>query len=209
MSVQSDFVDRLLSLVNHVRSDSDSIDQDRESSEPFPKDIIMHWLNFAVYYERAAVSFIGEWMRTIEEDDALHYFSRQLRDEAKHYRMLKKHLIELGGNFDLFNAPSEWTFLMDDYYPNLSTLVERLAAHNIAAETGALGFLEYGFHKFPENIRATVAEVIKDEKYHVAFGSKLLRKYCRTDEQKQLAETAMLESLQHMQRAREVFVNTY
>jgi hypothetical protein len=65
--------------------------------------------------------------------------------------------------------------------------------------------LEYGLNKFPPHIRETVNKVAKDERYHVSFGMKLLRKYCVTEEQKQLARTSSLESLDHMRKAREVF----
>jgi rubrerythrin len=203
---QPDFFDALLLEINDQRSamDTSSVDNHVHSGY-FSDDIIKHWLSFAVYYERAAVSFIGEWLRTVSEVDALHHFTHQIEDECNHFRWLNQHLIEYSGDYTKFSAPAEWSFLMDDYYPKLNTLIERLAAHNIAAETGALGFLEYGLDKFPPHIRATVVKVAKDEKYHVSFGLKLLRKYCVTDEQKQLARKSALESMNYMKKAREVF----
>jgi rubrerythrin len=206
VKVAHDFIDDLLDKINFSREEAPEIDRGIEKQELFSTDIIKHWLHFAVYYERAAVSFIGEWMRSIEEVDALKYFSHQIEDECNHFRWLNHHLVQYGGDFASFKAPKEWKFLMEEYYPGLDTLIGRLAAHNIAAETGALGFLEYGLNRFPKSIKETVTKVIKDERYHVAFGIKLLRRYCITDEQKALAQSTALESLQYMQRAREVFV---
>lgn len=206
MNTSRDFIDDLLDEINFTRDEAPVIDHNQKEEALFPDVVIKHWLNFAVYYERAAVSFIGEWMRSIEEIDALKYFSRQIGDECNHFRWLNEYLNEYGGDYKTFDVPDEWRFLMEEYYPKLDTLIERLAAHNIAAETGALGFLEYGLNKFPIRIRETVAKVIKDERLHVSFGIKLLRKYCITDEDKALARKAALESLAHMQTAREVFV---
>lgn len=206
MKVANDFIDDLFNEINFTREEAPQIESEICEESLFSEAVIKHWLNFAVYYERAAVSFIGEWMRSIEEVDALKYFSHQIEDECNHFRWLNRHLVQYGGDYATFKPPKEWAFLMDEYYPKLPTLIERLAAHNIAAETGALGFLKYGLNKFPKNIRETVVKVIKDEQYHVSFGVKLLRKYCITDEHKQLARQATLESLAHMQNAREVFV---
>jgi len=207
VNIPDDFIESLLSEINFTRDNAPRIDEGQPKEELFPGGVIKHWLHFAVYYERAAVSFIGEWMRSVEEIDALKYFSHQIEDECNHFRWLNRYLVRYGGSLADFQVPKEWKFLMEDYYPRLGTLIERLAAHNIAAETGALGFLEYGLNKFPEDIKETVTKIIKDEQYHVSFGIKLLRKYCVTDEQKALAKRAALESLHHMQRAREVFVS--
>jgi hypothetical protein len=96
---------------------------------------------------------------------------------------------------------------MDDYYPGLESVIEQLAAHNLAAETGVLGFMEFSYHRFPSTIKETLTTVIKDETYHVSFAAKLLRKYCITEKLQNLARRSALESLEYMQRAREVFVH--
>ncbi len=205
---QKDFVDDLLF---EIKSKRDILDvyytvASNENDNFFSDSIIKHWLSFAVYYERAAVSFIGEWLRSVNEIDALKHFTHQIEDECNHFRWLNNHLAEYGVDFSKFIAPKEWSFLMENYYPKLNTLIEKLAAHNIAAETGALGFLEYGINNFPPRIKNTVKKIIKDENYHVSFGVKLLRKYCVTNDQKELAKASALESLNHMKKAREVFV---
>src|ERR1700733_11187430 len=61
-----------------------------DSKEPLSPLIIKHWLNFAVYYEKAAVHFISHWLQSTTHDDALVHFAHQIEDEANHYRWLKK-----------------------------------------------------------------------------------------------------------------------
>lgn len=207
MTHATDFVDSLLDELDSIRKkDTNQVPKDKNNG-PFPDFIIKHWLDFAVYYERAAVSFIGGWLAGVKEEDALHHYTHQIEDECNHFRWLKKHQQHYGGNYETFQPPKEWRFLMEEYYPRLDTLIEQLAAHNIAAETGVLGFMEYGFNHFPLPIQKTLERVIKEETYHVSFASKLLRKYCTTRASQELARRSALESLEHMQRAREVFVS--
>ena len=171
-----------------------------------PPFVIRHWLHFAVYYERAAVTFIGGWLRNTEQPDAVIDFAHQLRDEATHYGWLRDHLLEFGEDAAAFVPPGPWRELMEDFYPGLDHLVERLAAHNLASETGALGFMEWNLTKFPAPLRATVEKVVRDEKFHVAFGRKLLATYCTTPALQERARSATFAALERMGRAREVFV---
>lgn len=134
------------------------------------------------------------------------HFAHQIEDEANHYRWLKRHLLTYIKEYD-FVPPPEWRFLMDEYYPNLPSLIERLAAHNLAAEIGALGFAEFYFDRFPQEIQLTLTKLLKDERYHISFGKRLLDKYCKTATQKEIATKAAFESLKHMKKAREVFVH--
>lgn len=200
-----DFVDKLLAEIDSIRLEQKQILAGE--SKNLPDAVIKHWLNFAVYYERAAVSFIGGWLATTDDNDALMYFSHQIEDECNHYRWLLKHLQEYSTNLNEFSPPTEWRFLMEEYYPNLKSLIERLAAHNLASETGAIGFMEFNLDKFPEAIRHTVTKVLKDERYHASFGIKLLKQYCINKKTQDKARKAALDSMMYMAKAREVFVN--
>lgn len=202
-----DFIDNLLDEMKSVRSVSSHSVTNEEQTALFSDFVIRHWLNFAVYYERTAVSFIGGWLAGVNDEEILHHYTHQIEDECNHFRWLKKHLHRYGGNYDAFEPPKEWKFLMETYYPGLEHVIEQLAAHNLAAETGVLGFMEFGFNRFPEPIKKTLTTVIKDETYHVSFAIKLLRKYCTTPALQEMARRKALESLEYMQRAREVFVN--
>ncbi|MGG2119879.1 ferritin-like domain-containing protein [Bacillus bombysepticus] len=179
--------------------------QDAETEE-LPEHVIKHWLNFAVYYEKAATHFIGGWLKTTKESDALVNFAYQIEDEANHYMWLGKHLKDYVDDIDAFEPPKEWRYLMEEYYPGLDHLVERLAAHNIASESAVLGFMEFALERFPEPIRQTVERVSKDEKFHVSFGRTLLKKYCTTPELQERAYKATKEAMKLMKEARGVFV---
>lgn len=203
-----DFVDNLLAEMETIRQSSNQIASDEQrQSRLFSDEIIKHWLNFAVYYERSAVSFIGGWLAKVNNDEALHHFAHQVEDECNHFRWLNQHLKTYGGDYHQFKAPKEWSFLMETYYPQMEDLIEQLSAHNLAAETGVLGFMTYAFDCFPENLQKTLKTVIKDETYHCSFATKLLKKYCTTKTLQEKARRSALESMHYMQRAREVFVN--
>jgi rubrerythrin len=202
-----DFVNHLLTEINKFRGNSEETISDDHVHDGFSEEIIKHWLNFAVYYEKASVMFISGWMKTTYEDDLLLNFSHQIEDECNHYRWLKRHLSKyMGPNNNNFQPPAEWKFLMEEFYPSLGHAVERLAAHNIASETGAIGFLEYGLNHFPKDLKTTVEKILKDEHYHVSFGCRLLAKYCESKDLQERAYTATLQAMEFMTKARNVFV---
>ncbi|MBL7566133.1 ferritin-like domain-containing protein [Staphylococcus saccharolyticus] len=205
------FVEKLYEMVMEDQKDKGeklTIDtgdsNEKEELSPF---IIKHWLNFAVYYEKAATHFIGGWLKTTEKSDALVDFAHQIEDEANHYVWLRKYLADYVENPDDFTPPREWVYLMEEYYPGLKTLEERLAAHNIASESAALGFMEFALDRLPEKMKKTIDKISKDEFFHVTFGKTLLKKYCVTEEEQQRAYDATVEAMRIMREAREVFVN--
>lgn len=201
-----EFTERLFAeVVEAHRGKRDVLPPGLDGAE-LPPFLIHHWLNFAVYYERAATVFIGGWLRDTEEPDAVLSLAHQIRDEAQHYVWLREHLLSFGEGAASFTPPEAWRSLMEDFYPGLESLVERLAAHNLASETGALGFMEFNLTKFPPTLRATVEKVMNDEKFHVAFGKKLLAKYCTTPALQKKARDATFEALDRMKKGREVFV---
>ncbi|EOW9529293.1 ferritin-like domain-containing protein [Bacillus cytotoxicus] len=201
------FVERIMNeVMEDQREKEEKITMEINDGEELPEFVIKHWLNFAVYYEKAATYFIGDWLKTTKEADALVSFAHQIEDEANHYVWLRKHLADYVPNPDSFEPPKEWRYLMEEYYPGLDHLVERLAAHNIASESAALGFMEFALERFPEPIRKTVEKVSKDELFHVSFGKKLLEKYCTTPELQERAYKAMHEAMEIMRDARKVFV---
>lgn len=177
-----------------------------DEGDELPLPILKHWLNFAVYYERSSAAFIGGWLKTTPEPDALVLFAHQVEDEANHYSWLLEHQLEVSPEAASFTPPKEWRELMEEYYPGLDHIVDRLSAHNIASETAALGFLEYNVNRFPARMRKTVEKVAADEKYHVSFGMKLLAKYCNTPELQARARASTFDALARMRRARAVFV---
>jgi len=201
-----EFVASLMQDVADVMHRNNGVMPPGMEAPELPEPILRHWLNFAVYYEKAATSFIGGWLRTTPEPDALLQLAHQIEDEANHFSWLNKHALEYGMNTASFTPPKEWAHLMEEFYPGLEHLVERLAAHNIASETGALGFMEYNMDKFPAAIRATVDKVCRDEKFHVAFGRRLLAKYCTTAELQERARRSTADALNLMSAARRVFV---
>jgi len=205
----SKFVEQLMQEVYSEQTDKNEKLSyiSAQSGGLLPEPVVKHWLNFAVYYERSAVSFIGGWLKDTHETTALSNFANQIRDEAKHYRWLAKFMPDYGMMPEAFTPPDAWKFLMEEYYPSLETSIERLAAHNIAAECGALGFMEFHLDRFPPKLRDYVNRIIRDEHYHVTFGKNLLAKYCKTDGEQELARRAIRESMQHMRNARESFVS--
>jgi hypothetical protein len=202
-----DFVNSLMLEISEYQTEKNQIMPQNSDEDELSSSLIKHWLNFAIYYERAATNFIGVWMQTTTELDAFVNFAHQIEDEANHYSWLCKFTKEYSINLAEFKPPEIWRYLMEDYYPGLEYLVERLAAHNIVSEIGALGFMEFNQNKFPKHVRRTVEKICYDERYHVSFGKQLLAKYCTTSDLQDKARNSSFAALEIMKDAREVFVN--
>lgn len=202
-----DFVNSLIEEIEDTAFRKKGSVVSQTSKQEISAEVIKNWLNFAVYYERCSAAFVGGWLQTTEQDDVFHHFAHQVEDEANHYRWLKRLLGNYGASENAFVPPPTWKYLMEIYYPNLESVVERLAAHNIASETGAIGFMEYGYETFPLEVKKIVRLVMKDEKYHVSFGSKLLAKYCTTKNLQKLARDSAYFALENMEKARDEFIH--
>ncbi len=67
MTHSNDFIDNLLDELTSLRlKDMHRVPFESESAL-LPDFVIKHWLNFAVYYERTAVSFIGGWLASVKD----------------------------------------------------------------------------------------------------------------------------------------------
>jgi rubrerythrin len=203
-----EFVNNLLNEVglgDKRREEEERGHEPQENMQPeeegkLPPDIL-YWLYHAVYYEKSAASFIGGWLKDTKEMDTFENFGRQIEDESLHYVWLREQLHNFGGDFEQFQPSNEWKYLMEDFYPKMETTVERLAAHNIASESSAWGFMNVNFERFPDKLRTVIKRVMKDEKYHIEFAKNLLEKYCQTPEQQELAMQTTRQTLGLMRDA--------
>jgi len=116
-------------------------------------------------------------------------------EEANHYQMLARYVRDLGEKFDIeewynevvVNAP-EWRAIYD-YNPNDPVLY--FAARNFAGETVG----DYWMRKVAELPgldkkfkEEAVLPQIEDEGKHAPLGSRVLEKYCTTEENQKKAE---------------------
>jgi hypothetical protein len=129
------------------------------------------------------------------EDDIKVALFEQSWEEANHYQILAQYIRARGENFDInewynevvMNAP-EWRAIYD-FNPNDPVLY--FAARNFAGETVG----DYWMRKVAElpNLdqkfkEEAVLPQIEDEGKHAPLGSKVLERYCTTEENQRKAE---------------------
>ena len=132
------------------------------------------------------------WMSSTPEIDVKLALARQAGDEAKHYRLIEKHLAKLGVDTAAFNP------IADGYGADVrinafrafywSTVSERVAAAQLTRESLALKKNEQ-FIEFCEAAgdsdtwrHSSCDEIQPDEQWHVDLGRRMLEKYATTSE---------------------------
>lgn len=162
-------------------------------NQPWSRTRVIEWLSFQTYYEYQAIMFISQWLQTTPETDALVLLCQQIEDEANHFNWLNQHLEQMGAQL------SEWTPLpeivdwVETFYGSLPDTISRLAAHNLAGESGACRSFDSIVPFLPEDLQKTMRRIIPDEHFHLKLGRRILSKYCITDEQKAQARRYALE----------------
>jgi rubrerythrin len=161
--------------------------------QSWSRERVIEWLSFQTYYEYQAIMFISQWLQSTPETDALVLLCQQIEDEANHFNWLNQHLEQMGAKL------SEWTPLpeivdwVETFYGSLPDTISRLAAHNLAGESGACRSFDSIVPFLPEDLQKTMRRIMPDEHFHLKLGRRILSKYCITDEQKAQARRYALE----------------
>ena len=175
--------------------------KDEAPAEPVDRSEIVRRLKIALKNEIEASELAAFWMASTPEIDVKLGLARQAGDEAKHYRLIEKHLAKLGVDTSDFNPIAEGYGPMFQLLSAYQTTVERVAAAQITRESLALKkneqFIEFceaaGDHETAEFYKQ---EIQPDEKWHVDLGRRILQKYATTPElqlQARAAANAVLE----------------
>ena len=174
-------------------------------SQPWSRERVIEWLSFQTYYEYQAIMFISQWLPTTPETDALVLLCQQIEDEANHFNWLNQHLEAMGASLADWTPLPEIVDWVETFYGNLPDTISRLAAHNLAGESGACRSFEAIAPFLPEDLQKTMRRIMPDEQFHLRLGRRILSKYCVTDAQKDRARHTALAVAELETRAIKAF----
>lgn len=166
---------------------------------------LIEWLCFQAWYEREAASFIGEWLRDVPEPDAFYGLTKQIADEGTHFHLFSRHLEALGGSLAGWAPEPEWVEWVQVFYPAGRDTLERVAAHNIAGELGAVNAFDGLLPRLGPDTVAVLEKVIPDERFHVALGRMVVTRYATTADAQARVRARVEEAFRLEQRGRLAF----
>jgi hypothetical protein len=175
------------------------------AGRPLSEPEVVEWLRFQAWYEREAAGFIGAWLADVTEDDAFHGLCRQVHDESRHHKLFLACLQRRGLDMGDWEPEPEWVAWVQEFYPAGVDTLERVAAHNIAGETGAMQGFEDLAPRLPADVRATIAKVTPDERFHVQLGRSIIVRYATTADDQDRVRARTLGAFALEQQGRVAF----
>jgi hypothetical protein len=161
---------------------------------------VIDLLKMALKNEIEASELAALWLPTTSEIEAKLGLARQCGDEAKHYRLIEKRLLELGAQLDNFSPLAAGYSPLFQWLSTLPTTIERIAAGPFAREAIAIKrnaqFIALLTAMGDNESAALYQDQIQpDEEWHHNFGVVMLQKYAVTPEQQEQARNAALRTL--------------
>lgn len=168
-------------------------------------------LLLALKNEIEATECAAAWIATTPEIDVKLALARQAGDEAKHYRLIEKRLLELGVDTRAHDPLAQGRSPLLQYLLSLEGSVARVAAGQFTREALALvrneEFARFCESKGDGETARLYAETIQpDERHHHELGRALLLRLATTDLAQRAAREAsarvlaMAEELQEIAR---------
>jgi len=184
-------------LENYVADKLSSLDLLKEPATGGidPSEIVRR-LKIALKNEMEASEIAAIWIPTTPETEVKLALARQVGDEAKHYRLIEQHLLDMGADLTGFNPTAEGYGPMFQLLSNFKTTVERIGAAQFTRESLALKkneqFIEFCLAAGDQATAKLYQEQIQpDEQWHVHLGRTVLEKYATTPEAQQQARKAV------------------
>ncbi len=180
---ESTFWDEMVEHIEQRRAATVDPEEASFFNRPLSERELVEWLSFQAYYELRACQFIGGWLATTPETDAMVLLAQQVEDEGNHYEYCMRALARRGvTSLDNWTPEPEWEEWIDAWYPSGADTIERVAAHNLTGELGACqAFLQIS-PRLPDDVRKAFDRIIPDEQFHMKLGRKIIQKYCVTDD---------------------------
>jgi hypothetical protein len=168
--------------------------KESDPGEPTQAEVVRR-LKMALKNELEASELAALWMPTTPEVDLKLALARQAGDEAKHYRLIEKHLVHLGVDLSTFNPAADGYGPMFQLLSGLQSSIERVAGAQLTRESLALKkneqFIEFCEAAGDIETASLYREQIQpDEEWHVDLGRKALEKYATTPELQSKARSA-------------------
>ncbi len=170
---------------------------------------IIELLKMGLKSEIEASEIAASWMLTTPEMEIKLGLARQCGDEAKHFALMQKRLLELGVDARQLNPVAHGYSPLFHYLRTLHPLVERLAAAQYARE-GIAKLVNAKFIEFVEEAKDTRTAALfretvqPEEAAHHEFARQMLAKYANTPELQDKARAAMRKTLELADELREL-----
>jgi uncharacterized ferritin-like protein (DUF455 family) len=162
---------------------------------------VINLLKVALKNEIEATEIAARWLVTTDDVDVKMAFARQAGDEAKHYRMIRDRLRELGFDPASFNPLAKGWGPLFNYLDALTSTVERVAAGQFTREAVAVvknrQFIEFCERAGDKATATLYRDVIEpDEHFHHQLGRTLLLRLATTPEAQEAARRAAARTLE-------------
>ena len=184
-------------LEEYVTAKLSSLDLIKETDLQAPdRSEVVQRLKIALKNELEASELAALWMPTTPEVEVKLALARQAGDEAKHYRLIEKHLANMGVDLGTFNPAAGGYGPMFQLLAGFKSTVERVGAAQFTREALALKkneqFIEFceaaGDRETAELYRS---QIQPDEEWHVNLGRDVLERYATTAELQTQARNAV------------------
>ncbi len=162
---------------------------------------IKQLLKIALKNEIEATELAAHWIHSTPEIDVKLGFSRQVGDEARHYKLIADRLQEMGEDLSDFDPLAAGYSPLFEYLKTLENTVARVAAGQFTREAIALikneQFIELCRQQGDQKTTRLYEEIIQpDETYHQRLGKQILEKYAKTEALQNQARQAAQKTLE-------------
>lgn len=195
-------------LVKALEKHRDALSEAEQSFggyQPLERAELIEWLKFQCWYEQEAAGFIGSWLRDTPESEVFVGLCRQVADEGKHYQLILSHLESLGTSMEGWTPEPEWVEWVSEFYAAGDDTLERVAAHNITGELGAMNAFDGLLPRVPDKTRAMLEKIIPDEKFHVSLGRMAVHRYATTTDRQARVRDRVMKAFELEQKGRLAF----
>jgi uncharacterized ferritin-like protein (DUF455 family) len=194
----TEFVKELSSLQDQMLAGLDNMELVQAESE---NNLDMtNLLKIALKNELEATELAALWIGSTAEIDVKLGFARQAGDEAKHYRLIEKRLMEIGADLTGFNPIATGFSPMFEFLKGLEDTVSRLACGQFMREGIAVKrneqFIKLCEARGDDGTAKLYRDIIQpDEQFHHQLGKTMLEKYATHAVKQQAAREAVLRTL--------------
>ncbi len=183
-------------LEAYVLEKLSSLDLIKEPVVSADRPEVIRRLKMALKSELEASEIAAAWMQSTPEVEIKLALARQAGDEAKHYRLIEKHLQAMNVDLTGFNPADGGYGPMFQLLSGFASTIERIGAAQFTREALALKkneqFIEFceaaGDRDTAELYRS---EIQPDEQWHVHLGRDVLARYATTSELQEKARKAV------------------
>lgn len=196
-------------LDHQNREALDRIAASTAAGEPQADLTVARLLLLALKNELEATECAAAWIPTTPEVDVKLALARQAGDEAKHYRLIQKRLLELGIDTGALDPLASGRSPLLSYLLGLEGTVARVAAGQFTREALAVvrntEFVRFCRAEDDAQTAALYDDIIQpDERHHHELGRALLLKLATTDVAQAAAREASTRTLALAEELQEV-----